>query len=933
MRPLKLIIVGIFVVFFAAFAGGRLFSPVVSGQSGLTAPTGVTATDGNYANKIGIYWNPVRGATQYRVFRNVSNDAASAQSVGVTPAAFFFDPTAVIGQQYFYWVRAENSSVIGEVSTSDAGLRAQGSVQDLGPIEPPEAAPPGNPLTAAKATLGKILFWDEQMSSTRTVSCGTCHRPAAGGADPRTIPNNIASTNPGPDGIFNNADDIGGSPGVPLNNGLGVLNWSNSYGLQDQVTGRKAPSYINAVYSPNLFWDGRANGVYRDPLTNSIILNGGGALESQSSGPPVSDAEMGHTGRNWSQVAAQLAVSKPLALSPSVPEWLVTWIGGRTYPALFEEAFGTPEVTPSRISLAIGTFERTLFSDQAPIQLADSGITPLTPAEQRGRGVFNNNQCANCHIGNRMTDDAFHNIGVRPQADDPGRFTVTGNANNLGEFRTPNLLNVALRGPYMHNGRLATLADVVEFYNRGGDFTTAANFNRNLIRPRNLTAQQKADLVEFLGRPLTDPRVANESGPFERPALYTESDRVPVITGTGTAGSGAKVPKAVAVQPPLAGNPQFTVAVYDALGGASGVLVINDTDPGNTPSIPASGSFARRDVQLEGNGAGAGYTSVSFQIPDDPAMVGRTFFGRWYINDAGSSTGVAVSQAFRFTVFGATTAAPPRSRADFDGDGRTDISVYRPTDNNWYVFRSAGGVSVTNWGAAGDALTPGDFDGDGKADQAVYRPSSGQWYVFRSSDSAVTIASFGTSGDVPVAGDYDGDGKTDLAQFRPSDGYWYIYRSTDSSVSIINWGGSGDVPVPADFDADGKSDAAIYRPASGTWYVYRSTAGPLVAAWGISGDRPVQADYDGDDKADLAVFRPADGNWYVFRSSDSQVAITNWGGATDVPTPGDFDGDGKDDPAIFRNGTWYVYRSTVGPLVATWGVTGDIPIPSRYIPE
>jgi hypothetical protein len=270
--------------------------------------------------------------------------------------------------------------------------------------------------------------------------------------------------------------------------------------------------------------------------------------------------------------------------------------------------------------------------------------------------------------------------------------------------------------------------------------------------------------------------------------------------------------------------------------------------------------------------------------------------------------------------------------ADFDGDSRTDLSVFRPSDNTWYAFKSSGGVSISNWGAAGDVLVPGDYDGDNKTDPATYRPSAGQWYILRSSDSTVNVVGFGVAGDIPVAGDYDSDGKTDQAQYRPSTGTWYVFRSSDLSVSITNWGVATDVPVQGDYDGDGKCDVAVFRPSTGVWYAFRSLAGPLVATWGVSGDKPVQADYDGDNKDDLAIFRPADGNWYVYRSSDNGVSIVNWGSSTDVPVPGDYDGDGRDDQAVYRNGSWFVFRSTAGPLVAAWGVAGDVAVPSKYIP-
>ncbi len=321
-----------------------------------------------------------------------------------------------------------------------------------------------------------------------------------------------------------------------------------------------------------------------------------------------------------------------------------------SYPELFAEAFGVPDVTPVRIALAIATFERTLYSDRTPFDIGD-----LTTAEARGQQVFNQSDCNDCHTTSFFSDNQFHNTGVRPSADDVGLFAVTGNQNDMGRFRTPSLRNVELRAPYMHNGRFNTLEEVVECYNRGGDFSPP-NLERNRIRRLNLSNQQKADLVAFLKRPLTDPRVAAEAAPFDRPMLYAESMRVPQITGAGVAGTGGLIPQVIAIEPPMLGNPKFTVGVYGALGGAQATLVIDKSDPGTGPNIPGSGSLARITAPLAGTGAGNGYASVSLTIPNDPALVGATLFGRWFVNDAGAAGGVAATPAFKMTIFGTATS-------------------------------------------------------------------------------------------------------------------------------------------------------------------------------------------------------------------------------------------------------------------------------------
>jgi cytochrome c peroxidase len=875
MRRIKLLVVFLFLVPMFLFYSRFLPSPIVSGQTSgtLSAPTGVVASDSSYSTKVGLTWDTIRGATSYRIFRNTTNDGSTATSIGTTAQGAFFDTTAIAGQTFFYWVRAENGSVVSDLSQPDTGLRGVGN-NGAGSLNPPPA-PPGNPVTATKAYLGKALFWDEQLSSTRTVSCGTCHSAGSGGSDPRSIINSLRSTAPGADNTFNTADDVVGSPGVMNSNSDGTYNWSPVYGFREQVTGRKANSSVNAAYGTTLFWDGRAAGTFTDPTTGAVILQNGGALESQAVGPVVSSVEMAHGGRNWLDAASRISISKPLALSPNVTPALGEWIGGRSYPELFEEAFGTSEVTPARIALAIATYERTLYSDRTPFDAAVSGIAPLTAQEQRGQGVFNQAQCNGCHTGALFSDNQFHYIGVRPTNEDTGRFQVTGNTQNLGEFRTPSLRNVELRAPYFHTGRFASLEEVVAFYNRGGDFNAPNKDPR--VRPRNLSPQQQADLVAFLKRPLTDPRVAASSAQFNRPTLYTESNRVPQIVGTGTIGAGGRIPQATAIEPPLVGNPNFTVGVSNALGGATAVLVINSTDPG-TGAIPPSGSFARVTVQLSGSGSGNGYGSVSLPIPDNPALVNQTFFGRWYVADASGANGTAISPAFRFTVFGEATVASRAKHADFDGDGKTDVSVFRPSGGSWFISNSSNGSSTTNnFGFSTDTLAPADYDGDGKTDIAVFR--NGAWYIQRSRDGFVALA-FGQTDDRPQPGDYDGDGKVDLAVFRS--GTWYIQQSRDG-FKAAQFGVGTDKPVAADYDGDSKTDIAVYR--SGVWYLLQSTSGFAGLQFGAAEDKPMLGDYDGDGKSDFAVFRAPDGVWYILQNANNAVRVQNWGTSGDIPVP------------------------------------------------
>ena len=274
--------------------------------------------------------------------------------------------------------------------------------------------------------------------------------------------------------------------------------------------------------------------------------------------------------------------------------------------------------------------------------------------------------------------------------------------------------------------------------------------------------------------------------------------------------------------------------------------------------------------------------------------------------------------------------------ADFDGDTKTDVSVFRPSTGAWYLSQSESGFSAVNWGLGSDKLVPGDYTGDGRTDIAVFRPSTGVWYVFRSSDNSVTTTAFGATGDVPAAGAFDGDAQADFAIFRPSTGQWWIRRTTNpNNFLVTNFGSNGDVPVQADYDADGITDIAVWRPATGTWYRLNSATNSVsLTQFGLNNDIPTVGDFDGDGRSDLAVFRPSNNTWYLSRTT-SGLFITQWGASGDIPAVGDYDGDGRDDIAVWRpaSGTWYVSQSSNGAaLIRQYGLNGDLPIPAYDAP-
>lgn len=345
---------------------------------------------------------------------------------------------------------------------------------------------------------------------------------------------------------------------------------------------------------------------------------------------------------------------------------------------------------------------------------------------------------------------------------------------------------------------------------------------------------------------------------------------------------------------------------------------IVDAQPGCTWSFSGGSNY----IYFPDGNSGIGSGTKSFTVWPNYQFAPRT----WTVQFNGlTSTNLVFTQ----------NGVPYRTSFDFFGDSRADLSVFRPSTNQWILADSQfNGVYYDQFGTAGDLLTPADYNGDRYSDISVFRPSDGTWYFFDRASNIYSAEQFGLAGDIPAPGDFDGDGKADIAVFRPGSGEWYVRRSTDRAVLVTNFGTNGDAPVASDFDGDAKSDIAIWRPSAGQWWILRSSDGQVnVGQFGISTDRAVPGDYNGDGKADLAVWRPDNGYWYVSTNLGIDYYAHAWGSPGDIPVPGDYDADGLYDLAIFRpsDSSWYINRSGLGIVVKQFGQPGDIPVPSAFV--
>jgi cytochrome c peroxidase len=239
-----------------------------------------------------------------------------------------------------------------------------------------------------------------------------------------------------------------------------------SKGIRGQLGGRSAPTVINRAYSLEQFWDGRAK-----------------TLEEQAKGPIANPVEMGH--------------------AHDLCEKCIGGIPG--YRTRFRDAFGEEKVTIERIAQAIATFERMVLSGNSPYDQFKAGEkSALSESQQRGMDIFfsNNARCDSCHEGINFTNGKYANVGIG--ADNPtpdlGRFAISKQEEDRGAFKTPTLREIAHTGPYMHDGSLKTLEEVVDHYNNGGVGKSGkkpAGLHQD-VRPLNLKDQDKKDLVAFL---------------------------------------------------------------------------------------------------------------------------------------------------------------------------------------------------------------------------------------------------------------------------------------------------------------------------------------------------------------------------------------------------------------------------------------------------
>ena len=389
------------------------------------------------------------------------------------------------------------------------------------------------------------------------------------------------------------------------------------------------------------------------------------------------------------------------------------------------------------------------------------------------------------------------------------------------------------------------------------------------------------------------------------------------------------------------GSTGFTNGVNGNIVGTSAAPI----DPRLAPLANNCGATQTRALLSTSPAINAGSNALAVDASNQPLATDQR--GAGFPRIVGAAVDIG---AFEFNQAQAPCSPTVnRTLFDFDGDGKADLSIFRPDANpanpDFYIRKSADNTLFGySWGLPGDRLAPADYDGDGKTDIAVWRENTGDneayFYILNSSSNTARVEQYGLSGDKLMVGDWDGDGKADPATYRDSavgsqSSFYYrgSLNNANGNVTYLPWGTSGDKPMRGDFDGDGKQDLAVYRASNQTWYIRNSSdSQQRFVVFGLSTDKFIPADYDGDGKTDIAVFRS--GIWYILKSSNGQILYQTFGQTGDQTVPADYDGDGKTDIAVFRpnNNFWYILPSASSiAQYAQFGQTGDVAVPSAYI--
>jgi subtilisin family serine protease len=400
---------------------------------------------------------------------------------------------------------------------------------------------------------------------------------------------------------------------------------------------------------------------------------------------------------------------------------------------------------------------------------------------------------------------------------------------------------------------------------------------------------------------------ACDTSPYKPAIDSLRSLGVATVIAAGNEGSTTGVSSPACVSTAIAVGASTKADTVASFSNASALVDLFAPGQDITSSVPG-GYTAMDGTSMAAPHVAGAWALLRERRPNMPVALGLKVLALGpFIAGPGSFTGprINVDDALRRL----------RDPHDYDGDGRTDLALFRSSAGAW-LFDSP--PRWQGWGQPGDIPVPADYDGNGSTDVAVFRPSTSTWFVL----GLPSISQQAPTGSVPVPGDYDGDGAAEPALWVPQTGEWWR-----PSHAPVQWGQSGDIPVPADYDGNGTTDLAVWRPSTGQWLVKDQRT----IQFGQAGDIPVPEDYNHDGRTDYAVWRPSTGWWFTLDSASLGYDTEQWGQPGDIPAPRDMNGDGIPERMIFRPSQaqwWYHYPWMIPAptFIPVFGVAGDVPV-------
>ncbi len=827
------------------------------------APTGVSAGKGGSTNAVAISWNSTTRATSYQIYRNTTNDSATASFLASIPSGTYYsDVSAERAPLYYYWIRAKNALGTGDFSVSDSGcltVPPPGAVSATAGVYTDKVSVEWQAMTPHSGS-ASYEVWRGTLSNSSVasriitvvatsyndfaVSAGTRYyywirtKDSYGTSEDSAAASGYSALSP-PQGLSATAGVYRDKVQLTWNASSGAEGYEVWRGMDDMLASSKRIERTTKTYYDDFSVTSRVVYFYWVKATNSLNTSGFGDVASGYSladvipdSPSYVYASKGtYTGKiavTWGVVsnangyqvwrntndaivsATQLAIETGTSYDDTMVQKYVSyyyWVkatnsaGASSFGAFDTGYSRVPPEPPASVSATDGIYTNKIeITWTAAPDATGYQLWRNTNSSSAGASMINATQTTEFTDTNIVREVLYY-YWVKA--------TNSAGASSFSAFDT-GYINVPPAPPASVSATDGIYTNKIEITWTAAPDATGYQLWRNT----NSSSAGAYKIAETETTAFVDTNIV-------RGILYYYWVRSTDLSGTGDFSS------------PDTGYSRAHYVVNDYNGDGKSDLAVFD---GNS--------------------------------------------GYWFVSD--------LNEAILQHQWGWSSAIPVPG--DYDADGKSDFAVFDASNGYWYICSATNSLIAWQqaWGWPGAVPVPGDYDGDGKSDLAVFDSGSGCWYIRSVSGSYIKgPIVWGWPGAEPVPGDFDGDGKSDLAVFDSNTGYWYII-SLDGRLLAwgFPWGWPGATPVSGDYTGDGKTDIAVFDENSSSWYII-SLDGTLIAwavAWGVKDSVPVAGDYTGNGMSDLAVFDMNTGDWYIISLDGELLAFRkSWGWPGTMP--------------------------------------------------